>query len=125
MVPLTPQSRICVATDPVDVRTGIDRLAAVCRQRLGAPPLEGAVYVLRNRAGTALKLVLYDGQGYWLMLKRLSPGRFTWWPHSVDARGPLSARALLIVRWHGNPEHAPVLPTDVRETRFSMAYSPH
>ena len=82
MLQLTPQSRIFLATQPVDFRKGIDGLGAVCRQRLGANPLEGAVYVFRNRSGTALKLLLYDGQGYWLMMKRLSQGRFTWWPTS-------------------------------------------
>jgi len=66
MLQLTPQSRIFVATAPVDFRKGIDGLAAVCRQVLGDNPLIGAVYVFRNRAGTALKLLLYDGQGYWL-----------------------------------------------------------
>jgi transposase len=81
-------------------------LGAVCRQRLGANPLEGAVYVFRNRAGTALKLLLYDGQGYWMMMQRLSQGRFRWWPTSPDARVPLSARALLIVLWNGNPDGA-------------------
>ena len=54
MLQLTPQSRIFVATEPVDFRKGIDGLGAVCRQRLGDNPLEGAVYVFRNRAGTAL-----------------------------------------------------------------------
>ncbi len=66
MLQLTPQSRIFLAIQPVDFRKGIDGLAAVCRQGLGEHPLAGAVYVFRNRAGTALKLVLYDGQGYWL-----------------------------------------------------------
>ena len=74
MLQLTPQSRIFLATQPVDFRKGIDGLTAVCRQVLRDNPLEGAVYVFRNRAGTALKLLLYDGQGYWLCLKRLSPG---------------------------------------------------
>jgi transposase len=106
MLQLTPQSRIFVATEPVAFRTGIDSLSAVCRQRLGDTPLEGAVYVCRNRAGTALKLLLYDGQGYWMMMKRLSPGRFRWWPTSAAARVPLSARELLIVLWNGNPERA-------------------
>jgi transposase len=78
----------------------------VCRQRLGDNPLEGAVYVFRNRSGTALKLLLYDGQGYWMMMKRLSKGRFTWWPQSLDARVPLSARDLMIVLCNGNPEQA-------------------
>src|SRR6266571_5128705 len=80
MLQLTPPSRILLATQPVDFRKGIDGLTAVCRQVLRDNPLEGAVYVFRNRAGTALKLLLYDGQGYWLCMKRLSQGRFTWWP---------------------------------------------
>src|SRR5262245_26000478 len=106
MLQLTPQSRIFVATAPVDFRKGIDGLAAVGRQLLGDNPLEGAGYVFRNRAGTALKLLLYDGQGYWLCMKRLSQGRFTWWPQTADARVPLSARELLIVLWNGDPEGA-------------------
>jgi len=106
MIQLSPQSRIFVATEPVDFRKGIDGLAAVCRQRLGDNPLEGAVYVFRTRSGTSLKFLLYDGQGYWMMLKRLSQGRFAWWPTSADARVPLSARARIMLTWHGNPERA-------------------
>jgi len=106
MLQLTPQSRIFVATAPVDFRKGIDGLAAVCRRAFGDNPLEGAVYVFCNRAGTALDLLLYDGQGYWLCLKRLSHGHFTWWPQTVDARVPLSARELIILLWNGDPERA-------------------
>jgi transposase len=106
MLQLTPQSRIFLDTHPVHFLKGIDGLAAVCRQVLGANPLEGAVDVFRNRTGTALKLLLYDGQGYWLCLKRLSQGRFTWWPTTLDARVPLSAREVLILLWNGDPERA-------------------
>jgi transposase len=66
MLQLTPQSRIFLAIEPVDFRAGIDRLAAFCRERLAQNPLEGAVYVFRNRRSTALKLLVYDGQGFWL-----------------------------------------------------------
>lgn len=106
MIQLSPQSRIFVATAPVDFRKGIDGLAAVCRQVLDDNPLEGAVYVFRNRTATALKLLLYDGQGYWLCMKRLSTGRFAWWPTSAEARVPLSARELLVLLWNGEPEGA-------------------
>ena len=106
MVQLTPQTRIFLAVEPVDFRKGIDGLAAVCRRALGANPLEGAVYVFRNRSGTALKLLFYDGQGYWLMMKRLSQGRFHWWPSGPDAACSLSARELAIVLWNGNPQLA-------------------
>lgn len=106
MLQRTPQRRILLATTPVDVRQGLAGLAAVCRRVLGDNPLEGAVDVFRNRAGTALKLLLYDGQGYWLCMKRLSQGHFTWWPTTVDARVPLSARELMILLWNGHPERA-------------------
>jgi transposase len=106
MIQLTPQSRIFLATEPVDFRKGIDGLAAVCRQRLGDNPLEGEVYVFRNRSGTSLKLLLYDGQGYWMCMKRLSTGRFSWRLQSADARVPLSARELVILLWNGLPDRA-------------------
>jgi transposase len=91
MLQLTPQSRIFLAVEPIDFRAGIDRLAALCRERLAQNPLEGAVYVFRNRRSTALKLLLYDGQGYWL---------------SETAAWRLSARELHILLWNGYPEAA-------------------
>ena len=90
----------------MDFRQGLDGLAAVCRQVRGEQPLAGAVDVFRTRAGTALTLGLYDGQGYWLCLKRLSHGHGRWWPTPADARGPLSARELMMGRWYGDPARA-------------------
>jgi len=66
MLQLSPQTRILLATEPVDFRKGIDGLAAVCRRALMEQPLSGTVFVFRNRASTALKLLCYDGQGFWL-----------------------------------------------------------
>ena len=106
MVPLPPQCRIFVAPQPVDFRQGTDGLAAVCRQVLNAHPLSGAVCVFRNRSATALKLLLYAGQGYWFCPKRLSQGRFQWWPRPEGARVPLSARELLVLLWNGLPSQA-------------------
>ena len=72
MIQLTPQMRILVAVEPADFRCGIDGLARLCRSRLGEDPFSGAVFVFRNRKGTAIKSLVYDGQGYWLLYKRLS-----------------------------------------------------
>jgi transposase len=114
MLQLAPQSRIFLATQPIDCRKGIDALAAVCRQVLGQQPLSGAVFVFRNRSATALKILCYDGQGFGLCMKRLSQGRFTWWPTSPDAQLPLCARELLILLWNGDPERA-AMATDWRK----------
>jgi transposase len=106
MLQLTAQSRVFVAVEPADFRRGIDGLAALCRQRLGEDPFTGAIFVFRNRRGTALKLLCYDGQGFWLCQKRFSQGRLNWWPTSARAAARLSARELQILLWNGNPEDA-------------------
>ena len=106
MLQLSPHSRILLATEPVDFRTGIDGLAAVCRRVLTEQPLSGTIFVCRNRAGTARKLLCSDGQGFWLCTKRLSQGRFTWWPQGADASARLAARELLILLWNGHPQQA-------------------
>ncbi len=106
MLQLTPQSRILLATEPIDFRQGLAGLAAACRQVLREQPLSGAVFVFRNRTATALKLLVYDGQGFWLCTKRLSQGRFHWWPHGEGASVRLAARELHILLWNGQPDQA-------------------
>jgi transposase len=110
MLQLTPQSRIFLAVQPIDCRKGIDGLAALCRQTLAENPLGGAVYVFRNRTGTTLKLLAYDGQGFWLCTKRLSQGHFHWWPTATSPSVTLSARELSILLWNGHPDRAQFAP---------------
>ena len=110
MLQLTPQSRIFLAVQPVDFRKGIDGLAALCRQTLKENPLGGTVYVFRNRTATTLKLLAYDGQGFWLCTKRLSQGRFHWWPTTTTSSVTLSAQEVSILFWNGNPERAQFAP---------------
>ena len=95
-----------MATEPVDFRKGIDGLSVVCRRVLGDNPFSGAIYVFRNRSGTAIKILCYDGQGFWVCMKRFSQGRLSWWPKGGEAQVGLSARELMIVLWNGNPERA-------------------
>lgn len=104
MLQLTPQSRVFLACEAADFRRGIDGLAALCRQRLREDPMEGAIFVFRNKRGTSLKLLSYDGQGFWLCQKRFSEGRLKWWPTSAQAAERLSARELQILLWNGNPK---------------------
>ena len=107
MLSLTPQMRILVAVAPVDFRNGIDGLGGVCRRQLQQDPLCGCVFVFRNRRGTAVKILVYDGQGFWLCQKRLSKGRFCWWPSEASKRvRELEARELQLVLWNGDPSQA-------------------
>jgi hypothetical protein len=71
MIQITPQMRVVVAVAPVDFRKGIDGLAQVCKEMLRHDPFGGWVFVFRNRPATALKILVYDGQGFWLCHKNL------------------------------------------------------
>ncbi len=82
MIQITAQMRVLVAIEPVDGRKGIDSLAQLCQEKLTEDPFSGCVFVFRSRSGTAIRLLTYDGQGYWLLQKRLSKGRFRWWPEA-------------------------------------------
>ncbi len=93
---------IFICLEAVDFRKGIDGLAGVCRNHLGENPISGALFAFRNKSKNAIKLLVYDGQGFWLCMKRLSKGSFKWWPGEKEA----SARELYTLLWNGNPELA-------------------
>jgi transposase len=91
MIQITAQMRVLVAIESVDGRKGIDSLVRLCQDRLAEDPFSGCVFVFRSRSGTAIRLLTYDGQGYWLAQKRLSKGRFVWWPEAEAVAKPLEA----------------------------------
>ena len=111
MIQITPQIRILVAVEAVDFRNGIDGLARVCKQQLQADPFSGGLFVFRNRRRTAVKVLVYDGHGFWLCQKRLSIGRFRFWPTSATAAGQtVEAHELQILLMGGNPASAQTMP---------------
>jgi transposase len=95
MIQLVPQLRILLACKPIDFRNGIDGLAALCKRELEEDPFSGTLFVFRNRRGTALKMLCYDGIGFYLFTRRFSQGRIRWWPEDQDAPiRPLEAQQL-------------------------------
>jgi transposase len=112
MIQITPQMRIVAAIEPADFRRGIDGLARLCKDVLKYDPFRGWVFVFRNRSSTALKVLVYDGQGFWLCHKRLSSGRFRWWPTGKNAASKtLAAHQLQVLLSAGNPEATQAAPT--------------
>lgn len=97
MIHITAQMRVLVAIESVDGRKGIDSLVRVCQEKLSEDPITGCVFIFRSRRGTSIRLLNYDGQGYWLAQKRLSKGRFAWWPQSNSAAKRLEAYEALLL----------------------------
>ncbi len=108
MIQLTAHMRILVAIAPTDFRAGIDGLVRVCRERLEANPFSGTVFVFGNRRRTAIKVLIYDGGGFWLCQRRLSSGRFRYWPRSGEhpAQRLLQAHELQVLLMGGDPAAA-------------------
>jgi transposase len=89
---------------PADFRKGIDGLVRLCKETLGQDPFAGVMFVFRNRRATAIKVLVYDGQGFWLCHKRLSENRFRWWPRADDrAAASLAAHQLTVLFSAGDP----------------------
>lgn len=110
MIQVTPQMRILVAVEPVDFRSGIDALARICKQQLKADPFCGWLFVFGNRRRTAIKGLVYDGQGFWLCQKRLSSGRFRYWPTGAMQTQTLQGHELQVLLMGGDPAQAKVAP---------------
>ena len=104
MIQIAPQIRILVAVEAIDGRKGIDAIAQLCREKLNADPFSGYLFIFRSRSGTAIRILQYDGQGFWLATKRLSKGRFRWWPQSDEASKPLRVHQAQVLLAAGNPD---------------------
>jgi len=111
MIQITPHMKIFLAVEPVDFRKGIDGLAALCRTVLGEEPFSGCLFVFLNRSRTAIKVLSYDGQGFWICQKRLSRGKFNWWPAKNHGIGKtLDAHELQMLIWNGDPFNTQAAP---------------
>jgi transposase len=97
MIRVTSSTPVRVAVEPVDFRRQIDGLAAHCRQALSCDPMSGTWFVFINRARTMIRVLVYDGSGFWLMTKRLSKGHFSGWPTGETALSPMAAKTLMQV----------------------------
>jgi len=103
MIQLAPQMKILVAVESVDGRKGIDALVRLCQDNLATDPFSGCVFIFRTRRATAIRLLCYDGQGFWLATKRLSKGRFVWWVEGQTPRQLQAHQAQLLLA-AGNPD---------------------
>lgn len=111
MLQITPHMKILVAVEPIDFRKGIDGIAAFCKASLKQDPFSGSVFVFRNRRATAIKVLVYDGQGFWLAQKRLSEAKFRWWPTCADSSAAtLVAHQLTVLFSAGDPDRTAAAP---------------
>jgi transposase len=68
--------RVWLATAPLDMRRGFDRLAEHVRTILAHDPMSGHLFVFRSRTAQRMKILWWDRDGYCIYYKRLERGTF-------------------------------------------------
>jgi transposase len=106
--------RIFVAFEPVDMRLSFDGLAAKVQHVLQLNPYGGECFVFRSKSGERIKILYWDGVGFWLWYRRLEHGRFIW--PAISESGVLElTQAQLLVLMQG---------LDWRRVRFAPQLHP-
>lgn len=70
--------KVYLHREPVDFRLNINGLAILVEQALGLDPFAACVYVFSNRRRDRIKILGWQRNGFWLLMKRLEKDRFIW-----------------------------------------------
>lgn len=76
MIEITSGRKVFAYAQPADLRKGYDGLCALVEQELGRNPLSGDLYLFVSRNRIRAKILMWDGSGLCILMKRLERGRF-------------------------------------------------
>jgi len=89
--------RVYLACGHTDMRKNINGLAAIVEGSFKLNPFDGALFVFCNRNRDRVKVLEWDGDGFWLYFKRLEKGHFRWPAPGEDATMTLTGEELSIL----------------------------
>ena len=70
--------RVYLACGHTDMRRAINGLSTIVESSFALDPFDGALFVFCNRKRDRIKIIEWDGDGFWLHFKRLEKGHFRW-----------------------------------------------
>ena len=86
MIGTSRSVRVWAHPRPTDLRKGYNGLFALVRDEIEHDPLSGDLFLFVNRRRTGCKVLLWDGTGLCIFMKRLERGRFaSLWASGGDA----------------------------------------
>ena len=74
---LTRSLKVCLYTAPCDLRKSFDTLSAIVSDELKEDPCSRKLFVFLNKRANRVKILHWDGSGFWILMKRLEQGTFT------------------------------------------------
>ncbi|MHB8125227.1 MAG: IS66 family insertion sequence element accessory protein TnpB [Desulfitobacteriaceae bacterium] len=76
MLDFTLGSQVYLACGVTDLRRSINGLAIIVKLQFNLDPYSRAMFVFCNRSQSLIKILQWDGSGFWLFMKRLDKGSF-------------------------------------------------
>lgn len=70
--------KVYIACGYTDLRLGIDGLAVLVKQRFCLDPFSDTLFLFCGRKRDRIKGLLWEGDGFLLLYKRLEESRFQW-----------------------------------------------
>lgn len=80
---ITRAENIYIACGYTDMRKSIDGLAAIVQEQFHLDPFSKSLFLFCGRRRERLKALLWEGDGFVLLYKRLADGNFRW-PRSQE-----------------------------------------
>ena len=105
MMDLSKVRNYYIACGYTDLRLGIDGLVAVVTQQYGSQLSEESLFLFCGRRTDRIKALYWTGDGYLLLYKRLSNGRFQW-PRSESELRLLEPRQTKMAGGHAGGRHS-------------------
>ncbi len=93
----TEGKRVYLACGVTDMRKSINGLTMRVQENFSLDPFEDALFVFCNRKRDRLKILMWDGDGFWLLFKRLEKGHFRWPTEGSEATMMFSPEELTIL----------------------------
>ena len=75
---ITVAENIYIACGHTDMRKSIDGLAAIVQQQFHLDPFSSTLFLFCGRRRNRMKALLWEGDGFILLYKRLENGSFKW-----------------------------------------------
>jgi transposase len=89
--------KVYLACGRTDMRKSINGLAAIVEQSFDIGLLTDALFAFCNRNRDRIKILFWDGDGFWLLFKRLEKGRFRWPAEGSEPTMELTSEELAIL----------------------------
>jgi len=90
------RKRVFLACGKTDMRKSINGLTTIVQSSFNLDPFDGALFVFCNQRRDRIKIIEWDGDGFWLYFKRLEKGHFRWPEPGEEATMSLTGEELSI-----------------------------